>query len=53
MKVEATAKFRDLKADGVREVGDRFTVTKTRFKELEKKGLVKEVKEENLETAAE
>lgn len=53
MKVETTVKFRDLKENKIREIGDTFTVSKERYKELEKRGFVKEVKEEAEETAAE
>lgn len=53
MKVEATTRFRDLKVEVIREIGDRFEVTKARCKELEKRGFVKPVTEEPAETAAE
>lgn len=52
MKVETVVKFHDLKADCIREVGEQFTVSKERYKELEKAGVAKEVKESE-ETAAE
>ena len=53
MKVETTVKFKDLKKNKIREIGERFVVSKERYKELEKRGFVKEVKEEIEETAAE
>lgn len=53
MKVETTVKFRDLKENKIREIGEQFNVSKERYKELEKRGFVKEVKEEPEETAAE
>ena len=51
MKVETVVRFRDLKAGCIREVGEQFTVSKERYKELEKAGVAKEVKESE-ETAA-
>lgn len=42
MQAEAIKKFRDLKADKIREQGEKFTVSKERFFELEEKGFVKE-----------
>lgn len=52
MKAETVVKFHDLKADCIREVGEQFTVSKERYKELERAGVAKEVKESE-ETAAE
>lgn len=42
MQAEAAIKFRDLKADKIREPGEMFTVSKERFRELEERGFVKE-----------
>ena len=52
LKVEATTRFRNLKVEVIREIGDRFEVAKIRYKGLAKKGLVKPVTEEPAETAA-
>ncbi len=51
MKVETVVRFRDLKAGCIREIGEQFTVSKERYKELEKARVAKEVKESE-ETAA-
>lgn len=53
MKVETTVEFRDLKEKRLRKIGEQFTVSKERYKDLEQRGFVKEVKEEPKETAAE
>lgn len=34
MKVKTLVRFQDLKADVIREVGEEFTVSKARFKEI-------------------
>lgn len=53
MKAETIVKFHDLKAGKIREIGEQFTVSKERYLELEKRGFVKEVKEEPEKAAAE
>lgn len=50
MKAETIVRFRDLKAGKIREIGEQFHVSKERYKELEKRRLVKEVREEPQET---
>lgn len=52
LKVETIVKFHDLKEDCIREIGTQFTVSKERYRELEKRGFVREVKTLE-ETAAE
>lgn len=44
MKVKTKVRFRDLKADKIREIGTVFEVTKERFKEI--KEFVEEIKED-------
>ena len=44
MRCETLQRFRDLKEDKVRELGDEFELTKERFEQLENLRLVKEVK---------
>lgn len=44
MKVETIVKFRDLKANKIREIGEQFIVSKERYEELERRKFVKEVK---------
>lgn len=41
-KAEAIMRFYDLKAEKTRELGEMFTVSKERFRELEEKGVAKE-----------
>ena len=59
MKVETAVKFRDLKENRIREIGEQFTVSKERYQELKSRGFIKEVKvapvqqEEKKESAAE
>lgn len=53
MKAETIVRFQDLKEDKIREIGEQFTVSRERYKELEKRGFVKELKEEPEKTAAE
>lgn len=43
MQAEATIRFRDLKAEKIREPGEVFSVQKERFKELQEKGFAKSV----------
>lgn len=50
MRVETIVKFRDLKEGKIRESGEKFTVSKERYKVLKEHGFVKEVKEEKPET---
>ena len=46
MKVKTVQRFRDLKENEVREVGDEFIVSKERFEELSASGeLIAEVEE--------
>lgn len=48
MKVRTKVKFRDLKEDELREVGDEFIVSKDRYKEILEVGdFVEEVKEDD------
>lgn len=47
MQAETIQKFRDLKADKIREPGEVFTVAKERFRELEKRGFVKEAERQD------
>lgn len=42
MKVKTTIKFKDLKENKIREIGEEFTCTKKRFKEIQE--YVEEVK---------
>ncbi|HEM9634177.1 TPA: hypothetical protein U3L57_000080 [Streptococcus agalactiae] len=45
MKVRTRLRFKDLKTDKVREIGEEFELSKTRFKEIDDKlpGFVEEV----------
>lgn len=45
MKVKTIERFTDLKEDKVRELNDEFEVTKTRYEQLNKLGLVEAVQE--------
>lgn len=51
MKVIVNSRFRDVKADTIREAGDQFVVSKARFDEIEEKlpGYLSEVKESESE----
>lgn len=53
MKVRALIKFNDLKEKTVREIGDEFIVSKTRFEEITKAGNFVEVVEEVTEETEE
>ncbi|WP_183121933.1 MULTISPECIES: hypothetical protein [Streptococcus] len=46
MKVKTLLRFKDLKEDKIREIGDEFEVTKTRFKEIDENlpNFIEEVK---------
>lgn len=46
MKVRALIKFKDLKEDKIREIGDEFIISKERYEEILKVGvLVEEIEE--------